>query len=234
MAGRPPVGGQKMSNEYFEGQPDGEWDDRGDLSWEEYDWQQYLARHEQEVERFIDLYNSLKDRPDHLDEVAKQMGWEAEDWSVSEDDDELDDEADDEVDEDPYTLLRHPVYVVVRGLNRYLRRMWAHYQARHAKDCAAPAAWTYSECLAEQELNASMALQSLDMGDYGLAVCQLKLALDSINKTFSVLPSVLPDSKPGALLMGQEIRVRLFDMREVCLRVMSDCREEIRRKGKGE
>lgn len=227
-----------MSNFNFDGQPDGDWDDRGDLSWKEYDWQQYLARHEQEVEKFMDLYNRLKDQPEHLDEVAHQMGWDAEDWSVADDTDEEDSIASDSEEEeeagsdfDPYTLLRHPVFVVFRGLYRYLRRMWSHYMIDGESRADARASWAYAQILGEGEMHSTLALQSLDMGDYQLAVCELKLALEDINNTFSILPALLPGRSPDEELMRQEIRVRLFDMRELCLRVLNDCREQLRRRG---
>jgi hypothetical protein len=227
-----------MNNYNFEGQPDGDWDDRGDLSWQEYDWQQYLARHEAEVEKFIDLYNRLKDQPDHIDEVAHQMGWDAEDWSVSDSDEEdyLSDSNDEEQDDasaedfDPYTILRHPVYIVVRGLYRYLRRMWSHALMNGTVKGDAKASWAYAQMLGEGETHATLALQSLDMGDFQLAVCQIKLALDAVNRTFTLLPHITSGKTPAEQLMEGEIRTRLFDLREVCLRVMNDCREELRRK----
>jgi hypothetical protein len=236
-------GGKNMSNYNFEGQPDGDWDDRGDLSWEKYDWQQYLVRHEEEVEKFIDLYNRLKDQPEHLDVVAHEMGWDADDWSVGDGSDEDDsflpgnvaeedaEDEDDAEDFDPYTLLRHPVFVVMRGLYRYLRRMWSHYLCGEGASVSAKSSWLYAQMLSEGEMHTTLALQSLDMGDYQLAVRQIKIALEDINRTFSVLPLILPAGMPGAQLMEQEIRVRLFDMREVSLRLMGDCADQIDHNG---
>ena len=231
-----------MNNSNFEGH-DGGGEDRGDLSWQEYDWQQYLARHEQEVEKFIEIYNSLKDQPDHIDEVAHQMGWDTEDWSASDADDEEDfladasdnDEEDAEDDAsgdfEPYTIIRHPVFVVVRGLYRYLRRMWSHYLlSEDGVRSSAKASWAYAQVLSEGEIHATTALQSLDMGDYQLAVCEIKLALEDINLAFSILPSLFSAHSTNEQLMEEEIRVRLFDLREMCLRVMNDCREEIKRR----
>lgn len=229
-----------MSNYNYEGQSD-DWDERGDLSWKEYDWQQYLRRHEQEIEKFIDCYNGLKDQPEHIDEVAHQMGWDAEDWSVSDsyDDDpaaELerlrDEEEDIQEDFDPYTLLRHPVFVVVRGLNRHLRRMWELYQRRHEHELTPGASWRFANALNEGEMYATLAIQALDMGDYALAVCQIKLGLSAINRTFDMLPTLIGGGAVDGVLLAREIRVRLFDLREVCLRVMNDCRAEIKRQGR--
>jgi len=235
-----------MSNYNFEGQPEGDWEDRGDLSWQEYDWQQYLVRHELEVEKFIDLYNKLKEQPDHIDEVAQRMGWDSEDWTLGDIldgaeafEDEADAEMSEEDDEDeaqedfdPYTLLRHPVFVVIRGLYRYLGRMWAQYMSQNPAVVSGPVSWALSNQMNEGQMHATLALQSLDMGDYALAVCQAKLALDAVNKTFTLLPELLPTRTPAEMLMEQEFRVRLFDLREVCLRMLNDCREQMRRNGR--
>lgn len=234
-----------MNNYNFEGH-DGDWEDRGDLSWQEYDWQQYLARHEQEVEKFIEIYNRLKDQPDHIDEVAHQMGWDTEDWSIvetDEDDSFLSDSAEEEEEDeeessgdfDPYTIIRHPVFVVVRGLYRYLRRMWSHFLlSENGAHMSAKASWAYAQVLSDGEIHSTTALQSLDMGDYQLAVCEIKLAMEDINLAFSILPSLFENHTTNDQLMEEEIRVRLFDLREMCLRVMNDCREEIRRHGSKE
>lgn len=229
-----------MNNYNFDGQPDGDWDDRGELSWQEYDWQQYLVRHEQEVEKFISLYNRLPTRPDRLDEVAIQMEWDDQDWSLSESGDLMEDsgepvdeseEEDTQDDFDPYTILRHPVYVVVRGLFRDMRRRWAAYIVTGDSPAGATSSWALALAFAEAEAQATLALQSLDMGDFGLACCQMKLALDALNKTFAVLPAVIGQQGPVEELLDQDFRQRLFDLRDVCLRVLGDCRAQLRRKG---
>ncbi|MBN1404836.1 MAG: hypothetical protein JW942_10275 [Opitutales bacterium] len=227
-----------MSNNNFEGQSDGDWEDRGELSWQEYDWQQYLARHEQEVEKFISLYNGLIAAPERIDEVAVQMGWDEEDWSVSDGADELDDDSDDDDDArdegpedfDPYTLLRHPVYVVVRGLYRDLRRRWSAYIIGGETQVGPTGSWALAQVLSEGETHATLSLQSLDMGDYALAVCQMKLALEIINKTFYLFSEVLAEKGPMEEILEADFRVRLFDLREVCLRIMNDCRNQNNRK----
>lgn len=95
---------------------------------------------------------------------------------------------------------------------------------------SARASWAYAQVLSEGELHATTALQSLDMGDYQLAICEIKLALEDLNLAFSVLPSLFAEHTTNGQLMEEEIRVRLFDLREMCLRVMNDCREEMRRR----
>jgi hypothetical protein len=226
-----------MNNYDFEGQPDGDWDDRGDLSWENYNWRGYINRHEDEVDRFIDLYNRLKDQPEHLDETARQMGWETSDWSLAEDEDSFlssaensfDESDEEEEDDEPYTLLRHPVLVVVRGLYRYLKRMWSHYLANDKGVSDARTTWIYSQMLSEGEMHAMMALQSIDTGDFQLAICQIKIAMEDVNRTFTIVPVLFAANDPARQLMEREINVRLFDLREMFLRLINDCTEEMHR-----
>ncbi len=227
-----------MSNYNFEGKPEGDWDDRGELTWNEFDWQQFLKRHEAEISRFNELYAQHKDHPGHIDEVAHLMGWDSDDWSVTDlpSDEEVqshldsldpDDLHDD--DTDPYTLHRHPVFVVIRGLHRVLRQLCERFADAHVDRTSPRELWNYAQALHQAESNAILAVSALDMGDYALAVCQLKFALSAINSAFAILPKLVnTESRPGRAFV-RESRVRLFDLREVCLRVMNDCRDELRR-----
>ena len=123
-----------MTNYNFEGQSEGDWDDRGNLSWSEADWQQFLKRQDKEVSRFLNFYDACPvEQSERLDWVARQMGWDSEDWSVSDfpEEDEGNEswnpgngEARDMPDNDPYTLHRHPVYVVTKGIFCQLRYFW--------------------------------------------------------------------------------------------------------------
>lgn len=226
-----------MSEQYFEGQPEGEWDDRGNLSWNEFDWRQFLGRHDQEVARFCQLYAQLRDHPERLDEAAHQMGWDPTDWSVSDltmDEEEGNPEKSEsaesrEEDLDPYTVHRHPVYVVVRALYHDLHRFWEAIAESEFATRQPATIWRYAGSLHEGERHVILAINALDMGDYALAVCQMKFALESINQTFQILPHLLRQTTSGANTFQVESQLRLFDLREVSLRVMSDCREELRR-----
>lgn len=227
-----------MNNYNFDGHADGDWEERGDISWNEVDWQRYLKRHELEVDRFITLYNQHLNQDDRLDEVAHLMGWDAEDWSMSDGGNEeeslleLERRAPEELeldDFDPYTLQRHPVYVVVKGLYAYLRKRWEQEFGARRTPMDVSHVWRFAQLLHEGESSATLSIQALDMGDFALAVCQLKHALQAINETFQILPQVVDGNTDALSPFEQDARVRLFDLREVCLRVMNDCREEIRR-----
>lgn len=222
-----------MSNYNPEGFPEGDWDDREDLSWNEADWQQFLRRQQKEVARFSNLYLKHCYDANHLDTIAQRMGWDAAGWSVS--DPDSDDEADmlheeeDGTDTDPYTIHRHPVFVVSSGLLAQLRFIAETLLARgRLRSVSAKALWSFGQSLSEAERNILLALQSLDMGDFMLSVVHLKLTLRAINEAMRSSEELV-EHADHANEFRLESRIRLFDLREVSLRIMNDCREEDRR-----
>ena len=64
---------------YSENSPDGDWDDKGHLAWNEYDWKRYLKDSEEETDRFLSLYLKMRTQPNRLDEIANTLGWDRED-----------------------------------------------------------------------------------------------------------------------------------------------------------
>jgi len=230
-----------MANYNFEGQPEGDWEDRGNLSWSELDWQKFLHRREKEIARFLRYYDECPtDSTERLDWVARQMGWDSDDWSVSDflDDDLEEDEAEDWdgepkddsglPDADPYTLHRHPVYVVCAGLFIQLRYSWRRAVADKRDQIDGLLSWDFAESLNEAEKHSLMAMQSMDMGDFLLCVVHMKRSLRGINLAMSLLPNLVQRAGASDLfLIG--LNARLFDLREVCLRVIKDCRDEDRR-----
>lgn len=225
-----------MSQNY-EGHPEGDWEDRGDLSWNEHDWQQFLLRQSQEISRFITYYDQHFMEADRLDRAASRMGWELDDWAGAEpplDDDEEDDTVDwqdaplDDLHGDPYTLHRHPVFVVSSGIYAQLRYTWEVLLHGKGAQLDARLTWKFAQSLSAGELHIVLALQSLDMGDYYLAVVHLKWFLRALNDTLTLLPMAGKYAQDEADFLWQ-MRQRCFDLREVALRLMADCREEERR-----
>lgn len=220
-----------MGNYDFEGQPEGDWDEKGNVSWNEFDWQQFLKRQQKEVARFVSLYDRYLDEPGHLDRVASEMGWDREDWSVGDGMDDEDDSevenADRETDFDPYTVHRHPVFVVTTGLYAQMRYLWDTFLSRPTT-FPAQAASRVSNAFAAGEKHLMLTIQSVDMGDFLLGVCHGKLALRAINETMALIEPLNEQSDDGPRFL-HALRQRLFDLRDVALRVMNDCREEDRR-----
>lgn len=230
-----------MSNFDSESHFDGDWDDKGGITWNEQDWRHYLRDNDQEIARFLSIYNSLKDQPDHLDEAAHLMGWEVDDWSNSVDSELFDDPDDfdtpgsrseepDFEDMEPYTLHKHPVFIVTRALHNYLRQSWEQFMLHAQPYLSTQLVWSYGNSLHRSELYATLALQSLDLGDYALTICHLKTAVAALNQSLSTLQNLSHRNSRYLERFQQEMYIRIFDLREVWLRVMQDCRDEVKRR----
>jgi hypothetical protein len=216
---------------------EGDWDEfSSDPYWSESQWRNYLKGSDKDTARFLSIYNSVKDQPNHLDEVASLMGWDAEDISMTDEfsfveaDEDASDEESDNPDGAPYTLHRHPVYVVTRSLYRYLHQSWEHY-LEHSRHAVSPKlSWDYAISLHHAEMNVLLSIQALDLGDFGLSICHLKNSLSALNQTLALLNQL---SHPNAAFLEgfrHEARIRLYDLRELWIRVMGDCRHECQRR----
>jgi len=218
-----------------EGQPEGDWDDRGNISWSELDWQQFLLRQEKEVAQFLSYYDECPSPAmERLDWVARQMGWEADDWSVGDFIDEDEDSAEldsdpagerDLADADPYTLHRHPVFVVSTGLFIQVRYIWRGVLDQRLGVADGLPLWDFAESLNEAEKHSLMGMQCMDMGDFLLCVVHLKRSLRGLNLAMGQLPG-LAQLAGCPTQVERALMSRLFDLREVFLRVVRDCREE--------
>ena len=129
----------------------------------------------------------------------------------------------------PYTLHQHPVFIITRAFYRYLFRSWERLRHSYRDDKLwGVLGWQYAQSLSTWERNTLLGLQALDIGDFTLSICQLKYALRAFNQTLHVLDKLPDIPNPEVLNLIHECRIRLFDLREIWLRVINDCREEIR------
>jgi hypothetical protein len=227
-----------MTNFNHEGNFEGDSEDRGNTYWRELDWKQFLTRREKETARFLMHYDNCPvGATERLDWVALQMEWEADDWAVGdgvEDDESASEdrqwqEADEDAsqDEDPYTIHRHPVYIVCSGLFLQLRFTWRRVM-REKRQVDGLLSWDFADCLNEAEKHSLLGMQCMDMADYMLCVVHFKRALRGINAAMSLLPKLILDVS-GTKELESCCLMRLFDLREVCLRVIQDCRDEDKR-----
>lgn len=223
-----------MDNSNKDFNHDGDWEERSDQFWNEFDWMRFLERHNQEIARFTELYLANQNHPNHLDAIAHQMGWDADEWSSADfsGEDSVHANQDDEEDDngDPYTLHRHPVYVVTRSLCDQLSGLWVAYSDQ-LPAASVKAVWAYSRSLASLEHNLTLGVQSLDMADFALSIAQLKLALKSVNDCFMCLDNLSCGNSHTDQKFIKESRNRLFDLREISLRVINDCRIEMSQTG---
>jgi hypothetical protein len=176
------------------------------------------------------------------------MGWDSEDMSMTEDlsfmenTESNDENQSDSIDTNhsnelgdlndgaPYTLHRHPVFVVTRSLYRYLHKSWEHFMLHSQYAISPKLSWDYANSLHLAEMNVLLSIQSLDLGDFGLSICHLKNSLSALNQTLHILDQVTHSN--AALLDGfrDEARIRIFDLRELWIRVLGDCRHECQRR----
>lgn len=221
-----------MTNYNFDSE-ENNWDQTPNESyWNEADWRDYLRITENDSARFLSIYNSIKDKPNHLDEAASLMGWDKEDISI------VDDAIYKDGDEDqaninnslnqPYTLHRNPVFIVTKALYKYLNQSWGHF-INNNPSISPQVCFKFAQTLHQGEFNVLLAIQALDLGDYGLAICHLKNSLAELNQSLNVLDQITHEDKRFLKTFTQELRIRLFDLRELWIRVMNDCRHEFQR-----
>lgn len=222
-----------MSNFDSDGGPDFEWEDRGDLAWNEFDWERYLREQDDAIERYLKFYETFLPRADRLDRVAEKMNWSQEDWT---DDGEVEtaesEAADDEDDfEDPdevYTLHKNPIFIATKAIYLGLNRSWQTL-ASEPGQVPQPLAVTLQGALHAGEDHAVQAIHALDFGDYAMAVSLFKRALSALNGTFALLNREDPENTAALTAWRDGALPQLFDLREVWLRVMSECRDELER-----
>jgi len=227
-----------MNENEFEGLPENDWGDSWDFAWSEFDWERHLKEQDKVLRTYLSHYDKLIDRPDRIDEVARRMGWEG--GSPEESADAANDplaglgdagtEAESRGAVDPYTIHKHPVYISTHALFSWLHRTWEFVAPACGSKVPVRAAVAYSASLGRTEHLGTLATHSLDMGDFALCVAQTKRALAELNLTLSHLHSLDDSVHPALAQYKHQAQLRLFDIREIWLRVMRDCREEIQRR----
>lgn len=227
-----------MSNFDSDIPSDNEWEDRGELAWNEFDWESYLREQDEVIHRYIAFYEKLKGHPERLDEVAHQMGWDEESWSTDGDFESSDAPASppaedaasaaSEFDAEPYTLHKNPIFIATKAIYLGLKRAWERLADDPAR-VGQPLALSFHASLYRGEEQAMLAIQALDFGDYAMAISLFKRSLRELNQSLALLGS--DGSREGRSLayFREDALPRLFDLREIWLRVMNECRQELER-----
>ncbi len=221
-----------MSNFDSDGGPDGDWEDRGDLAWNEFDWERYLREQDEAIHRYLQFYEAAKESPDRIDDVAEKMGWGQGDWSDEPETDDAGDTDDDETDfekeEDVYTLHKNPIFIATKGIYLGLNRSWQAIAIDSTK-VPQPLAVQLLAALQRGEEQSVQAIHALDFGDYAMAVSLFKRALSALNSTLALINSETVGRHRAVMEWREEAQRRLFDLREIWLRVIAECREELER-----
>ena len=75
-----------MSNFNSDGSTNNDWEDRGEVAWNEFDWERYLREQDEAITRYRGFYDASESRTDRIDAVADLMGWDIADWTDDIDD----------------------------------------------------------------------------------------------------------------------------------------------------
>ena len=129
-----------------------------------------------------------------------------------------------------YTLHKNPVFIATKAIYLGLRRPWEITASETGKVPAALAVG-YLVSLHRGEEQASQAVHALDFGDYAMAVSLFKRALAELNHSLSLLNGDLAAKHRAVASYREDALPRLFDLREIWLRVINECRDELDRPG---
>jgi hypothetical protein len=210
-----------MADFEFESNPDSEWDDSWETVWSEHDWEVYLANEELQVRRYQKLYNKLTRNQNRLDEVALFMGWVT---NVDPQDQENANNGIEPISDQPYTLHKHPLYVASKALHNWLNEKWSQHVSLCSEQISTVSALKIQKTISSSEQYGLLAVTALDLGDYALAIACLKRGLSQINRLLSQLNKLETKNIAPLNAYSKHAKIRLFDIREIWLQVISDCR----------
>lgn len=222
-----------MSDFDTDGGLENEWEDRGELAWNEFDWERYLREQDDSIHRYLGFYEAFRHNPTRIDAVAEQMGWGQGTWSEDDEaeetvEEELPSETPEAGESEVYTLHKNPIFIATKAIYLSIKRPW-ELNAGDAAKVPPPLALGLLASLHRGEEQAVQAIHALDFGDYAMAISLFKRALSALNSTLALLNG--PQASPHRAVMAyrEETLPKLFDLREIWLRVIAECREELDR-----
>jgi hypothetical protein len=130
--------------------------------------------------------------------------------------------------DEPYTLHKNPIFISTKAIYLSIKRPWEGIAAIPAKVPQAMALDIHASIYRGEE-QAMLAIQALDFGDYAMAISLFKRALGELNRTFALLNSGTAEKLSAVVAYREDAQPRLFDLREIWLRVMNECRDELQR-----
>ena len=228
-----------MSDFDPESYSENDWDERGDLAWNEFDWERYLREQDDVLHRYLAHYEKLKADPARIDEVAHLMGWD--DGASSAEADTSDagvapgpvpielPPAASHSPFEPYTLHQNPVFVATKAIFLSLKRSWERLAEGEARVPQARALAVQTSLYRGEE-HAILGVQALDLGDYAMAVSLFKRAMQELNCTLALANGPELAASKRLFAWRDDALPRLFDLREIWLRVIGECREELSRR----
>jgi len=222
-----------MSDFDSDGSAENEWEDRGELAWNEFDWERYLREQDDSIHRYLGFYEAFQHSPNRIDTVAEQMGWGQGTWSDDTEAAEVVDEAPtsdapDSGEPEVYTLHKNPIFIATKAIYLSVKRPW-ELKAGDAAKVPPPLALGLLASLHRGEEQAVQAIHALDFGDYAMAISLFKRALSALNATLALLNAESSMDHRMVVAYRETTLPKLFDLREIWLRVIAECRDELDR-----
>jgi hypothetical protein len=225
-----------MSDYDSDGGQENEWEERGELAWNEFDWERYLREQDDTIHRYLGFYEAFRNHPNRIDAVAEQMGWGQGNWSDATTEEEAAEVTEEESateapeygEAEVYTLHKNPIFIATKAIYLGVKRQW-ELSAGDSSKVPAPLALALLASLHRGEEQAVQAIHALDFGDYAMAVSLFKRALSGLNESLTLLNAADAARHPAVMTYREETLPRLFDLREIWLRVIAECRTELDR-----
>lgn len=202
--------------------PDNEWDDSWETIWNEFDWERYLSEEKSQVRKYQKFYNKLIRSQNRLDEVALFMGWET--ASANGEAIEAAEPALETLPDQPYTLHKHPLFIASKALHSWLTETWTQRVSSSGERISASQALEFQNAVNQSDYYGLLAVTALDLGDYSLAIAYFKRGLVALNSLLALLADVEALDTDALNAFAKQAKTRLFDIREIWLRVTADCR----------
>ncbi len=197
-------------SDYF----DKEGEDYEENAWSELDWQRFLKRNEQKVREFVALYNHASTPA--FKEVHRWIAWDAAQ------------EANPEVSlpwaqvfqVSAESFQDHPLLIITQGLLGDVRQRWRAFAALNEEQLPITFVFEFEDALRAAAEKAMLAIVGLELAEDPMAICYAKHTLQAFNNALGVL-YCLPEC-----LFRKEALQRVFDLRELWIRFIEECRAE--------
>ncbi len=206
----------------------------------EAEWRVILSRGRAEAKRFLKLYKTIpvKYGEDRLDKCAVAMGWQLAGSDGREETDELPFEFDEPIKPPPptpavYSLHNTPeaiaMFALFENISELLLSLFPLVEVQTPLRAVTLASCAETvKALANAERDMLLAIDAMDASEHGLATILMKNSLEALNTHFPKLSKMLSGGSMGitAKKIVEEIHTSVFDLRELCLRVIRDATAE--------
>lgn len=180
-------------------------------TWSEYDWQRFLKRAEKKVQEFIALYN--KAGAPAIKATGRWITWDAQEetleaivsWAES-------------FRGTTESFQEHPLLIITQGLFADMRHRWRAFVKVNHEHIPGAFILDMEDAMRPGIEQATLAIAGLEMSDPSMALCYAKHIQQTLNAIMGMV-NRLPEC-----LFRQEAHQRLFDLRELWVRFIEECR----------